>query len=478
MTGKEAAAAIHRGDCSATELLQALLGRIERYNPAINAVVALDVERALKRAGEADAARAAGNHWGPLHGVPMTVKDAYEVAGLTSTGGSPEYREHVPERHSHVAQRLTDAGAIIFGKTNVPFLSADLQTFNEVYGTTNNPWDTSCGPGGSSGGSAAALAAGLTPMEFGSDIGGSIRTPAHLCGVYGHKTSLNTVPRRGHIPGPPGALAAMDLGVAGPLARSVDDLELLFSLTAAPNELEAVGWKLELPPARTSKLEDMRIAVWLHDDCCPLDGSVSQVLAQAMDKLANAGARIEEAHPPISLREHHEYYLQMLSPVTGARFPEEVINHLSELAASMSADDDSLQAIQARATIMRHIDWLRVNEQRERIRHMWRAFFCDYDALIAPAAHVAAFPHDQQSDFHARRLTVNGEQRPYMELLIWAGLAVLPLLPATAVPMGLTADGHPVGAQIIGPYLEDMTALAVARAIDEVVQGYSRPPGY
>src|SRR5262245_16964260 len=224
------------------ELLEHLLARAERHNPALNAIVVRDIDRARARAKEADTARRRGESWGPLHGLPMTVKECFDVEGLPTSAGSPGLKANAALRHADAVQRLVDAGAIIFGKTNVPLFAGDLQTYNEVYGITNNPWDTTRGPGGSSGGSAVALAAGLTPLELGSDIGGSIRNPAHFCGVYGHKPSYGVISMRGHVPGPPNSLLQADIGVAGPLARSADDLELALSVMAGPNEFDATAW--------------------------------------------------------------------------------------------------------------------------------------------------------------------------------------------------------------------------------------------
>src|SRR5690606_37586313 len=216
-------------------------------NPALNAIVATDIEAARERARAADAALAAGESWGPLHGVPITIKDTFEVAGMPTTAGAKELRDHRPSSNAVAVQRLLDAGAIVFGKTNVPLYAGDLQTYNEVYGSTSNPWDLHRTPGGSSGGAAAALAAGLTALELGSDIGGSIRTPSHFCGVCGLKPSYGIIPSRGHIPGPPGTLSEADISVTGPMARSVDDLELALDILAGPDTPAAKGWRLELP---------------------------------------------------------------------------------------------------------------------------------------------------------------------------------------------------------------------------------------
>src|SRR5499425_2300224 len=259
----EIARLIHEREVRATEALEHFLARVEKYNPNLNAVIWLDVGRARERAKAADAALAKGEVWGPLHGVPMTIKESYNVAGSPTTWGDPKLANNVTETSALAAERLENAGAVLFGKTNVPLMLADWQSFNAIYGTTNNPWDLTRTPGGSSGGSAAALAAGLSALELGSDIGASIRNPAHYCGVLGHKPSWGIVPLRGHSAA--GGLAMTDISVAGPLARTAEDLALALSVVAGPDELDAAGWRLLLPKPAKTKLADYRVAVMLSD---------------------------------------------------------------------------------------------------------------------------------------------------------------------------------------------------------------------
>ena len=286
-------------EVSSVELINSCIARIEALNPEINAVVAKDYERAQERARVADSARSKGEDLGPLHGLPMTIKDSLETAGLVTTSGAPELRNHVPSENAVAVQRVIDAGAIILGKTNVPLYAGDIQTFNAVYGRTNNPWDLTRTVGGSSGGSAASLAAGFVPLEIGSDIGGSIRTPANYCGVYGHKSSHGIVPGRGHIPGPPGTKSEPDLGVMGPLARTAADLRLALDVIAGPDTLARDGWVLELPPPRAEKLEDFRVAYWLDDSLCPIDSKVRDELESTIEalrphvKLLDIGATLQ-----------------------------------------------------------------------------------------------------------------------------------------------------------------------------------------
>ncbi len=263
------ATAIRARRISSREALEALVARIDRHDRALNLVVTLDLERARRDAAAADEELARGKLRGPLHGLPMTIKDSFQTAGLRTTSGAPELGEFVPQEDAVPVARLRAAGAVIFGKTNLPIYAGDVQSYNAVFGQSNNPWDVTRSPGGSSGGSAGALAAGFTPLELGSDIGGSIRNPSHCCGVVGHKPSFRLVPAQGQIPGPPGTLTQADIAVAGPMARSVEDLEVALDILAGPDDWEAVGWQLALPPPRHQRLGDFRLAAWIDDEHLP-----------------------------------------------------------------------------------------------------------------------------------------------------------------------------------------------------------------
>src|SRR5918997_5517534 len=339
----EIVAGIRAKEVSSRELLATFLDRVE-HRSDINAVVTLDVERATAAASAADEAVARGEPLGPLHGLPMTVKDAFETEGLRTTSGAPELAGHVPERDADAVARLRAAGAVIFGKTNLPVYAADIQTFNDVFGVTNNPWDLSRCAGGSSGGAASALAARLTPLELGSDIGGSIRNPAHYCGVTGLKPTFGIVPIRGHIPGPPGSLGEGDIGVAGPMARTVEDLELALGVLAGPDAARGVAWRLELPPPRAGDLEGYRVATWLDDPAAPVDRSVLQLLEGAVGTLADAGARVDhEASLGVDLQEIAEVYLQLLVGVLANGYPPAVLAAADEMAARLDPGDRALQ---------------------------------------------------------------------------------------------------------------------------------------
>lgn len=439
--------AIRRRELSSRELLDHYLARVEQLNPPLNAVVTLDPDGARRAADAADAALASGAAVGPLHGVPMTIKDTYDTAGLRTTCGVEAW-DRIPERDADAVRRLRDAGAVIFGKTNTPRFASDWQTVNPIFGTTNNPWDTARTTGGSSGGAAAALAAGLTALELGSDIAGSIRMPSNWCGVCGHKPSWGIVPHRGHLPPPPGALASSDLGVMGPMARDVADLELALDVLAGPAEPDAVGWRLQLPPARATRLSDLRVGTWLDDPAYPVEPEVAAVLDSAVAAIAGAGAQRVDSPPPVALAEVVALHQELLYPL-----------------------------MQPSATLL-HREWLSANERREQLRARMSDYFRDVDVLLMPVAVVPAIPHDHSEPFVERRITVTGGSRSYLDLFGWVGLPTVAYLPATAVPVGFTAGGLPVGMQIVGAYLEDRTTLAAARGIEGLLGGYVPPPGF
>jgi len=472
----EIVAGIRAKEVSSRELLAAFLDRVERRRD-LNAVVTLDVERATAAATRADEAVAAGEPLGALHGLPMTVKDAFETEGLRTTSGAPELADHVPERDADAVARLRAAGAVIFGKSNLPLYAGDIQTYNEVFGVTNNPWDRGCCAGGSSGGAAAALAARLTPLELGSDIGGSIRNPAHYCGVTGLKPTFGIVPIRGHIPGPPGSLSEGDIGVAGPMARTVPDLELALDVLAGPDETRAVAWRLELPSPRADAVGGYRVATWLDDPYAPIDRSVGELVERAVGTLAEGGAKIDEgASLGVDLEEIAEVFIQLLIGVLANGYPPEVLAGADEMAPALDPEDRSLSAWFLRGLTQRKRDWNEAHERREQIRARWAELFTRVDVLLCPIAATAAFPHDHDPDQLGRTVSVNGEQRPGLETLVWAGLVGMAHLPSAVVPVGKTAEGKPVGIQVVAPYLEDRTALDVARRLHALVGDIGAPP--
>ena len=476
LSARELTRRIKRRTLSSLELVDHFLARIERHNEAVNAVVTLDAEGARASARRADEAAARGAWLGPLHGIPLTIKDSFEVAGMRTTCGASVFRDHVPKQDAIVVQRLRAAGAILLGKTNTPAFCGDAQTFNAIFGTTHNPWDVTRTCGGSSGGSAAALATGLTPLEVGSDIAGSIRCPASFCGVLGHKPTYGIIPGRGHIPGAPGSRSEFDLGVMGPLARHADDLSLLLDVLAGPPPEQASAYRLQLPAARSHSLRGYRVAAFLDDPSFAVDETVLRCLERAVSALREAGATVHEAKPEFAMAEAVAVYRQLLDSVMGSGLPAKVREVLKQQAET--GDPSSPLTSFARNAHLSHREWLKAHEQREQLRVRWARFFEDYDVLLTPVTIVPAFAHDHSPLQPLRKLQVNGRERHYDDLFAWVSLASIAYLPATSVPVGLTPGGLPVGMQVIGPYLEDRTPIDFAARVQELLGGFQAPPGY
>jgi amidase len=471
------ATAIRERRIGCLELLDLFVARAEKFNPALNAVIAWQVDVARDRARAADAALAKGEVWGPLHGVPMTVKESYNVKGLKTTYGNPAYRDNIASGNAVVIDRLLGAGAVIYGKTNVPYLLMDSQSYNEIYGTTNNPWDVTRGPGGSSGGEGVALAAGFGALGAGSDIAGSLRNPAHYCGVYGHKPTWGLVPPRGHAVVP--NVTPTDVSVVGPMARYAEDLGLALGVMAGPDTLQHTMWKLDLPAPRHRSLRDYRVAVWPDSPLCDTDASVRERLDAAVAAIAKAGATVDpEAPRPLADAEQHGLFMTLLRGATASRLSDQDFAAQKAIAAGIAPDDMSFKATLARGAALDHRTWQQFNEQRNRLRHAWHDFFQRYDVLLTPVAATAAFPHDHNPDRDARMIRVNNRMVPYGDQRFWAGLASLSYLPATAAPIGLTADGLPVGLQILGAEGEDRTTIEFARLLAAEIGGFTAPPGY
>ncbi len=464
----------HRIGC--LELLDFYLSRAARHNPALNAIVAWQVDKARERARAADAALARGEVWGPLHGIPMTVKESFDVAGLPTPFGNPAWKDNVATRDAIVVERLSQAGAVIFGKTNVPFMLMDAQSYNDIYGTTNNPWDRARGPGGSSGGEAAVLAAGLSALGAGSDIAGSLRNPAHYCGVYGHKPSWGLIPSRGHAP--PGVLTPTDISVVGPMARHAEDIELALRVLAGPDVLQQAAWRVELPAPRHNRLGDFRVALWATSPLCEIDASVAERIDAVAAVLERVGATVDRAaRPEIGDVEQHRLFMLLLRAATASRLRDEDFATQQRIATGLAPDDDSFAAQVARGATLNHRGWGIANEARTRLRYAWRAFFNRFDVLLTPVAATAAFQHDHRPERDQRMVSVNGMPVPYGEQRFWAGVASLSYLPATVAPIGRSPDGLPVGLQIIGAEGEDPTTVEFARLLAAEIGGFVAPPG-
>lgn len=473
VSATELAARIRDGEITSRDALEYFLDRVAALDGPINAVVTIDADRARGEADEADRVLAAGGDVGPLHGVPMTIKDSFMTAEMGTTSGAPEFADYVPTEDAWPVAAYREAGAVIYGKTNLPIFAGDFQSYNEVFGTTNNPYDHGRTPGGSSGGSAAALACGFTPIELGSDIGGSIRLPAHMSGVVGHKPSYGIVPAHGQIPGPPGTLTLADLAVAGPLARTVDDCELGLDLMCGPNRWDTPAWKLDLPPARHENIADYRVAVWLDDPHCPVETESKALLERAAKALAGAGATVDhEARPAFTLEKASNTFFALLRAALAGGFSRPKIEEMAQTEGTDAIDEAKLQ------TAMRHREWLGHNERRLQMRRAFEDFFTEWDVVLMPVMPCAAIEHDHSEPMDQRTAVVGGDEVNYWTLNRWMAPAGACYLPATVVPVGLTEAGMPVGVQIVGPFLHDRTTLAVGRAIESALGTLPPPPGF
>jgi amidase len=472
-SARAVADAIASRQVSSREVLDHLLDRIAKLDGAINAVVTMDRARARAEATAADDMVARGEPLGPLHGVPMTVKDSWETAGMRTTSGARELREHVPESDAWPVAALRAAGAIVFGKTNLPYYAGDCQTYNDLFGTTNNPFDPERTCSGSSGGSGAALACGFTPLELGSDIGGSIRSPAHVNGVVGHKPSFGVVPIHGHIPGPPGSLSGADIAVGGPMARTVADCAVALDVLAGPDRWNTPAWRPELPPPRHERLGDYRVAVWSDDPACPVAGEVVVLVERAAARLAEAGAKVDaDARPALTFEAAAANFDALLAAALSGGYPKDSFDRM----AAATGDDEVARV--KRLTAMRHREWLTHHERRQHHRRRWEEFFTEWDVILMPVQPLPAIRHDHSEPFGARTIDVDGTERPYTDLLRWAGIPGEAYLPSTVVPVGRTPAGLPVGVQVVGPYLHDRTTLHLAARLFELSGGCPRPPGF
>jgi amidase len=437
---------------SAVEVLDAHLKRIERDNPTLNAVVSLETDSARERAVRADKALARGEVWGRLHGVPMTLKDCHDVAGMRTTVGTPVL-DRVPEHDGTVAARLRAAGAIIVGHTNVPPWLADYQSANPIFGRTSNPWDPARTPGGSSGGAAAALAAGLTPLEIASDMAGSARLPAHFCGVYGLKTTEHRVPATGFLTPPGGSPRPVRIMTTiGPMARDLDDLELALSIIAGPDGQDSDVPPVPLGTRGRHRLPDLRLAMASGLPGAAVARAVQQPVEQLAARAAEAGAKVDERLPDVDWDALHELFGGLLYTITG------VFDPTSELSPEQ-----------------RGLAWyLGALARRDELITAFDRYFADVDVLLLPAGMTSAFPHpDGDSTIDVDGTPVSYERQG--QLLVFANLIGLPAL---VVPAGQDAAGLPVGVQIVGPRWSELRLLEIAHELEEagILPGFQPPP--
>ncbi len=477
----ETLAALRARKISAVELLELHQRRIERYNPQINAIVETAFDGAREAAWEADRRRERGED-APLLGLPITLKEAINVRGMRTTAGMPQWAEFRSEHDAPLTTRVRTAGAAIMGKTNVPPMLEQWQSTNPVYGRTVNPWDHARTPGGSTGGGAAALAAGLSPLEYGSDLGGSNRVPAVFCGLYGHRPSETALPRSGVMPTPPLPNAAQVMSVQGPLARAAEDLELALDVAAGPEIGEDVAWRLALPPARHERLEEFRVAVLPPVDWVPVDVEILAAQDDLATRLGRLGCRVASTQPALlgDFRRHYQLYLHLRATSQTARLSEDARGQRLEVFRSR---DDEWAAAQCAGITGTAADYLAWNSEREEYRAAWRAFFQEWDVLIAPAWLRPAFEHVDKPYPHTPAsirdtIEVNGKPVLYELGVFYPSVSTLAGQPATAFPVGLSRSGLPIGLQAIGPYLEDRTPIRFAALLARELGGFRRPPGY
>lgn len=480
---KQLISRVQKSTLSSRELLECYIERNQHFDKKINAVVATNYDAARERADAADRALAEGERWGPLHGIPMTLKDTWEVVGMPTVAGSTRYKNYYPKHNAVITQRLLAAGAIIYGKTNTPLLAGDLQSFNRVYGTTNNPWNVAHSPGGSSGGSAAALAAGLTPCEVGSDIGGSLRIPAHFCGIYSHKPTFGIIPMRGHIPGPPGMVSETPMAVAGPMARTVDDLSTLLDIMVGPYGTKATTWRTHLPKCDKRALTDFRVLYWIDDKLCPLDNDIHGTYCQLIDGLRAANVSMMEASAELfNLTKFYRVYLNQLGSSYAATLPA-IGRAAMFYSASVFARVDNKYKMPFGENAMRgmgqsHADWVRHNELAARFQEHFTRIFSDYDVILMPVSPNTAFKHQHKPDIPFRTIKINGKTRHYTENLMWVSVASLLGLPVTTAPVGSSRKGLPIGIQITGAPGADKTTLQFAKLLSKIQGGFTIPAGY
>ena len=471
-TAGEMLAALDAKEVSSVELVEMHLARIEKLDEALNSIPVRTPERALEAARDADERRAAGESR-PLLGLPMTLKESTQVAGLPQSAGIVPFKDYRPEGDGPIARSVFAAGGCLLGKTNIPAALADWQADSPIYGRSNNPWDFERTPGGSTGGGAAALAAGFTPLEIGSDIGGSIRVPAAYCGVYGHRPSETAIPRTGAFPLADRPNPGVVMAVQGPLTRSATDLELLFDVVSGPDALESTGWRLDLPAARRERLADFRVAIMpplsLVQPSSEMQGKVDELATF----LSRSGAKVGEAMPAV---DHHTYlrdYMTLLVAITSQAQPRE---QREASATSMDRGDPHQEGVALGLTVDA-AGYLAALNRRAAAQGAWCSFFDEWDVLVCPTALDTAFTH-RTGEQDTRAFDIDGRTVPYALNIVYPMWAIFTGQPATAFPAGLSSSGLPLGLQAIGPYLEDRTTLRFAQLLEREWHAFEAPPAF
>ncbi len=474
-SAREAALAIRSKKISSVELTTETWRRIDKYNPKLNAIIWPLRESSLNEAKAADAALAGGRTLGLLHGVPVHIKESFHIAGAPSTWGVPEAKEWRAKTNAVVVERLRNSGAVILGKTNIPLMLMDQQSYNGVYGTTNNPWNLAYTPGGSTGGGAAALAAGLGFAAMGSDIGGSIRVPAHFCGIHGLKPTFELVPMIGHAPAPyeSDSNSFIDLAVAGPLARHPADLHDMLSIVAGPGPYDNKAYRWTPPAPRHKRLADFRVGYVLDEKLCPVSSDIRPALEQALRVIEKSGAKLVKGWPGgLNPQVEYDNYLYLLGAMSGDTLPDADRDMVASTPKETAAYAFGLGMTQP------HQRWVAETRRRYGLRGLWEDYFRDVDVFLSPVSFTAAFRHNHDGPVATHKIDTPEGQRPFMDSLFWIHPATVAGLPAVSAPVGLTKEGLPVGIQITAPYLEDPTAIEFAVALATVTGGFKAPAGY
>ena len=458
----------------ALELLDLYAARIKKHDGKLNALPVLDMDASRKRAKALDRK---GGKKGVLAGLPMTVKESFDLKGHPTTWGLAEYAKDRAASNALAVDRFFAAGGNVFGKSNVPTLLADWETVNPVYGRTFNPWNLDRTPGGSSGGAAAALAAGLTGMEAGSDIGGSIRNPAHFCGVYGHKPTWNLCSTAGHPL--PGYVHPTDITVIGPMGRSAMDLELGLSLIAGPDAIDGAGTRVQLPKCEKKSLKGWRVAVVATHPTAEADVSVQNSIRRLAQFVASKGAKVSErAMPDFDFGEAHRVFIQLLRGATSGRQTPAQFAQMQAAKAKLGPKDMGYYAQMVRANTQAHKDWLLASNRRHQMRLAWAEFFKDWDVVLCPNAATAAYPHSMPGERWERMIIVNSKPQPLTTQMWWAGISGMCYLPGTAAPIGLSPEGLPLSVQIVGPQYGDLTTIRFAQLLEREYYAFAAPPAY
>ncbi len=446
------AADIRDGRTTAREAVESCIERIEVLNGSINAVVYVEAGNARREADRRDREGRAGRRLGPLHGVPVTVKECFDWAGRPTTWGDPARAGLCAARDSVVVARLRGAGAVLLGKTNLPAYLGDWETCNPLFGPTRNPFEERRSAGGSSGGSAAAVASGMSFADVGSDMGGSIRLPAHYCGVFGLKPSWGLISMRGHSPR--GEVREPDIGVAGPIARSARDASRILCALAGPAD-PAAPWTVRLPDPVPRSPGDLRIAAFLEDERCPVDAPYRERLQRFCRQLERAGARVEpKARPDADLSRQTELMNLLVRAETSTR--PALPRRLEAGGSTRVRACRDAAALHGAGARMSHREWLALQEERRAVARAWDRFFCRYDLLACPAGACTAPLLERADGAPDRTVPVDGERRPVLEQHFWFGLASLPGLPAMVLPLPREGGELPAGVQLISARYSDL----------------------